>query len=116
MWLLMLGLFVTPAVFSTLVLCVGGTDHVAMETSHAPSTQHGDDGPCLDVPVLVAAEKSSRIDSQLSPALDDLKLPLAPHALLMPSKADARFRRPWHCDLSVCDPTLPSLRTIIILT
>jgi hypothetical protein len=106
----------TQGVFSTLVLCVGGNGHVATETTHVPSSRHDDQGSCLDTPLLTAAERPSRTVLQLSLAPEELKLLLTLDTILMQAEAEERFRRPWPCDLSVCDPILSALRTVVLLT
>jgi hypothetical protein len=116
MWWLIVGLFVTQGIFSTLVLCAGGNGHFAMETTHVPSPQHGDSEPCLDAPLLAAAEQPSRTALQLSLAPDDPKSPSIPDIIPTQAEAEALFRRPWHYDLAACDPILSALRTVVLLT
>ncbi len=105
----------TQGILSTLVLCVGENDYFAMETTHMPSTQHGDRNPCVDVPLLASVEKPSRTDLQLLPALDNLKSLLTSNAVPLPYEADAAFKRPWHSNLLVRDPILPSLRSVLLI-
>jgi hypothetical protein len=121
-WWLVVGVFVTQGVFATLVLCVGGNGHVAMETTHVPlseplSTQHGGE-LCLDVPILASAEKPmhSSVDRLWRLAPDDRTPALPPDAIPMASEVDVPCSPRWHGDLAVCDPFLLALRTVILLT
>lgn len=112
----MFGLLVAQGAFAMLVLCVGGSSHFAMETTHAPSAQHGDASACQDVSVLVAAEKPSRSDAQSGLALDDLKSALTLDAIPLQAEVNTPFRRPWRDAAPVGNPVLPALRTVILLT
>lgn len=122
MWWLVVGLLIAQGMIATLVLCIGANGHVAMEPTHVPvrgplSAQHGGE-PCLDVPVLASAEKSTRhsLDGLWRLASDDRIPALPPHALLMPSEADGPFRRLGYCDPSARNSFLLSVRTVILLT
>jgi hypothetical protein len=111
----MLGLLVAQGVFATLVLCTGWSGHFAMEMTHLPSTDHTEDGSCVDVPVLASAETFLRADFPWRPALDDLTPPLIPLPTPISSEADASFRCDRYTHLSLSPSTLPSLRTVILL-
>ncbi len=108
-------MLVTQGVFATLVLCAGERDHFVMEMTHVPSTQHGERSPCVDVPMFVSAEKPSRIDWQLNPALDALQPLLISGTRPIQSEADTPLRRAWHRECSIYDPILSSLRTVLLL-
>ena len=116
MWWLIFGLLLTQGAFATLVLCIGDNGHFAAETTHIPSSEHGDRDVCVDAPVLAAAEAPSRPDLQSSLARDDLTPALSPNSIPLPSNANALINRLWNGDRSMGDPTLPALRTVILLT
>ena len=115
-WGVIFGLIVTQGVFTPLVLCMGGNGHLATETTHVPSPQHDDDGACVDAPVLAAAEKRSRSEDSLSLARDTFASLLTLALIPLSSEADLSFRRFWPCDGLGCDPVLPALRTVVLLT
>ena len=115
MWWLIVGLTFAQGVFSPLVLCIGGNGHLATETTHVPSSQHGTDGVCLDAPMLSAAEKPLRSDAHWGLNLDEIKPLLTLVANLTPSGSGAASARYRPCDSFLCNPILPALRTVILL-
>lgn len=111
-------LLISQGPLPVLVMCFGGTGHIAVETAHAPSqapaaSQH--DGPCRDLPLLIASPDGYPLvppprpaPHKRTPTLTTCAMPLSLAADLLPGCL-------WTPPMPSPKPSLTSLRTIVLL-